>query len=76
MFPLGTGSWCARACGNAVFGRFDETTNKQLVRDVHRLFTSLAAGCNTGDYATVAPPATNMYTYDMAVSNSCTDTYM
>ncbi len=44
----------------------------QLIRQ----FTELAAGCNTGDYATVAPPASNFYTYNMAVANSCTDTYM
>jgi hypothetical protein len=36
----------------------------------------LAAGCNTDDYATVAPPAATMYTYNMAVDNSCTDEYI
>jgi hypothetical protein len=41
-----------------------------------RQFAELAAGCNTADYASVSPPASNFYTYNMAVANSCTDTYM
>jgi hypothetical protein len=41
-----------------------------------RQFAELAAGCNTSDYASVSPPASNFYTYNMAVANSCTDTYM
>ena len=41
-----------------------------------RQFAELAAGCNTSDYASVSPPASNFYTYNMAVANSCTDTYL
>lgn len=52
----------------------------QLFRDLHfathRVFTTLAAGCNTDDYATVAPPAASLKTYNDSVANSCTDTYI
>jgi len=58
----------------------DSVDGRKLFRDVHatftRTFTSLAAGCNTSDYATVATPASNMSTYDMAVANSCTNGYV
>ena len=40
-----------------------------------RKFSSLAAGCNTEDYATVAPPAGTIASYTEAVANSCTDSY-
>ena len=43
-----------------------------------RKFTQLAAGCDPVkyNYATVAPPAANMESYNEAVANSCTDTYV
>ena len=41
-----------------------------------RKFSKLAAGCNLDDSATVAPPANNMVSYDEAIANSCTDSYM
>lgn len=46
-----------------------------LSQDV-RKFSVLAAGCNLDDTATVAPPAKNMVSYDEAIANSCTDSYM
>lgn len=44
-------------------------------RQLLRQYQSLAAGCFTDDYATVAPPAGTIVSYTEAVANSCTDTY-
>ena len=70
------GAWCTPVPGRASALGCSRCRRVAFPTQLIRQFQALAAGCNTDDYASVAPPAGNMHTYDQAVANSCTDAYM